>query len=177
MQCIIFILIIPESYMHATKLSCKTKIQGNKCERAFPTNSASSHHSQKWYFNYFQKMILRMSKINFINFLMFHPDTESQRSGSPFLIMGNCVKNIWIYISMWTFYMKDTELWSKMLSVFLRSWKIISSHSMWCGSWGNSVFYKIAWYLAGLIWSGAFGHWSQWYWCFLPRLNHLHSSQ
>lgn len=62
---------------------------------------------------------------------------------------------------MWTFCMKDTEVSSKMLSVLLRSWKNISSYSVLYGSWGYSVFYKIVRYLAGLIWSGVLGHWSQ----------------
>lgn len=57
--------------------------------------------------------------------------------------------------------MKDTGLPSKMLIILLRSWKSISSYSMWCGSWGNFMFYKITQYLEGLIWSRALGHWSQ----------------
>jgi len=42
------------------------------------------------------------------------------------------------------------ELSSKMLCVLLRSWKNISSYSMFYGSWSYSVFYKIAQCLAGL---------------------------
>lgn len=57
--------------------------------------------------------------------------------------------------------MKDTGLPSKMLIILPRSWKSISSYSMWCGSWGNFMFYKITRYLEGLIWSRALGHWSQ----------------
>lgn len=46
-ECIIFILIATESYMHATKLSCKTKFKAINMKEAFPINPTSSHHSQK----------------------------------------------------------------------------------------------------------------------------------
>lgn len=62
---------------------------------------------------------------------------------------------------MWTFCMKDAELPSNVLSILLRGWKNIGSYSVLYGSSGYSLFYKIAQYLVGLIWSGVLGHWSQ----------------
>lgn len=64
-KCITLILIAPGSCVYATKLSCKTKIKAVNIKEAFSINPVSSHCSQKFYFNYIQGVILRMSKNQF----------------------------------------------------------------------------------------------------------------